>query len=88
MNRADIKTIRKVLNLNQPQLAQLMGVHPITVSKWERGVTPPTAYQEAFFNLFRLAGKDKEVRDTVKSLLITAGVIVALTLIFKVASKR
>jgi molybdopterin-binding protein len=41
----DVVTIRTRLGLTQVQLAELTGVHPITVSKWERGVLVPAAHQ-------------------------------------------
>lgn len=32
--------IRKELGRSQEELAHLIGVHPMTVSKWERGAVP------------------------------------------------
>jgi putative transcriptional regulator len=87
MNNLEIKATREALGLNQPLFAQLMGVHPITVSKWERGVSPPTPYQEEFFKHFQIAAKDKEVHDTLKGVLIGAGVIAALFLILQATKK-
>lgn len=40
-----IKPIREKLGLNQNELAALLGVHPVTVSKWEREKGKPSAYQ-------------------------------------------
>ena len=37
-----IKTIRTKLNLNQEQLASLMGVSPVTVNRWENGKANPS----------------------------------------------
>lgn len=37
-----IKTIRTKLNLNQEQLASLMGVTPISVNRWENGKVSPS----------------------------------------------
>ena len=87
MNATEIKSTRESLSLSQVQFAQLLGVHPITVSKWERDVSPPTAYQEALFQQFQLAAKDKEVRDKLEGVLIGMGVIVALALLLKHLSK-
>src|SRR6187455_89076 len=39
------KTLRLRLNLSQKDLAQLLGVHVMTVSKWERGVLAPSEHQ-------------------------------------------
>lgn len=40
-----IKRLRRKLHLSQVEFARLFGTHPITVSKWERGVTRPTPWQ-------------------------------------------
>ena len=37
-----IKIIRTKLNLNQEQLASLMGVSPVTVNRWENGKANPS----------------------------------------------
>lgn len=88
MNALDIKSIREALGLNQLQFAQLLGVHPITVSKWERDVASPTDYQAAFLSQFQLAAQNKIATDELKNVLIVAGVIAALVLIFQTASKK
>jgi molybdopterin-binding protein len=43
----DLAAIRTNLGLTQAQLADVTGVHPMTVSKWERGVLQPTRHQQA-----------------------------------------
>jgi DNA-binding transcriptional regulator YiaG len=40
MSAAEIKRCRKALGLKQTELAERLGVHVITVSRWERGTTP------------------------------------------------
>lgn len=40
----DIARLRKALALTQTRLAELTGVHPMTVSKWERGVLAPAPH--------------------------------------------
>lgn len=88
MNALNIKSIRELLGLNQLQFAQLLGVHPITVSKWERGIAAPTDYQTAFLSQFQIAAKDRKTREELKNVLIVAGVIAALVLLFQAASKK
>jgi DNA-binding transcriptional regulator YiaG len=87
MTGAEIRSIRQLLGLNQAQFGQLMGVHAITVSKWESGITSPTAYQEAFLSQYRVAAKNKQVRDDLKSVLIAAGVIAAVLLLLNASKK-
>jgi molybdopterin-binding protein len=43
----DVARARRRAGLTQTRLARLLGVHPITVSKWERGVLRPNARQAA-----------------------------------------
>ena len=78
---------RQGLGLSQVQLAQLLGVHPLTVSKWERGVSPLPAYYEELFKQFQIAAKDKAVRNRLEGVLIGAGVVVALALLLKHLTK-
>jgi transcriptional regulator with XRE-family HTH domain len=40
MTAEQLKRARKALDLEQTQLARKLGVHPMTVSKWERGISP------------------------------------------------
>jgi len=37
MNAAQVKRIRRRLGFTQEGLAKVLGVHPMTVSRWERG---------------------------------------------------
>jgi DNA-binding transcriptional regulator YiaG len=34
---AEVRQIRKALGMSQPEFAKLVGVHAISVSKWETG---------------------------------------------------
>jgi DNA-binding transcriptional regulator YiaG len=88
MTGLEIRSIRQLLGLNQAQFAQLVGVHAITVSKWESGITSPTDYQVAFLSQYRVAAKEKKVREELKGVLIAAGVIAAVILLLKAASKK
>jgi len=40
MTPAELQQYRTKLGLSQVALSLLLGFHPITVSKWERGVVP------------------------------------------------
>lgn len=80
LTKEEITDIRKnKLNLTQVQFAQLFGVHPLTVSKWERGDLRPTAHQQALMDSFRTAGtKQENIGEQVAALLVTAGIAIAL----------
>lgn len=41
MTPDDVLRWRKDFLLTRQQLADLLGIHPTTVSRWERGTTPP-----------------------------------------------
>lgn len=79
MTAAEVQVVRTRLGLSQVQLAQLLGVHPLTVSKWERGLLGPTPHQAALLQSFAQASEAKEqVGREAAQLLLTAGVAVAL----------
>lgn len=79
MTAAEISIVRSQLGFSQVQLAQLLGVHPLTISKWERGVLAPTPHQSALLQSFLKASQaKKQIGSEVSNLLVTAGVAVAL----------
>ncbi len=80
MNASQIAGLRHSLGLSQVEFGQLFGTHFMTVSKWERGVLKPTAYQVALMNQFQATAnaKKEQAQEQVKSLLIGAGVVAAL----------
>ena len=79
----DVAQLRKKLELSQAQFGNLFGVHPMTVSKWERGILRPTDYQLALMMDFAKAAKKKEVTDTIGAVLVGAGIAAALYLLLK-----
>jgi len=46
MPTPDLKLLRSRLGLSQRQLAELVGAHAMTVSRWERGILRPSAHQQ------------------------------------------
>ena len=88
MTGAEILVIRTELGLTQLQLAQLLGVHPLTISKWERGLLVPTPHQQALLQSFRSAKKTQtNIGEVAANLLLTAGVVVALYAILRAAMR-
>lgn len=70
---------RDALGLTQAQLAQLVGVHVLTISKWEREVLTPTSHQVALLDAFaRAALKNDQAGPEAVNLLATKGVAAAL----------
>lgn len=41
MNASKVRALRKTLHMSQVELAAAVMVHPMTVSKWERGIATP-----------------------------------------------
>lgn len=75
----EITRIRERLKLTQAQLGQLLGVHPLTVSKWERGTLVPNPHQAAFLQLFDRGVEHKpDVGEEAARLLVAAGVGLAI----------
>lgn len=79
----NVVQLRQKLGLTQGQFGNLFGVHPMTVSKWERGKLHPTDYQLALMTDFAEAAKKKEVTDTIGTVLVGAGIAAALYLLLK-----
>jgi putative transcriptional regulator len=76
----EISTLRRSLGLSQVEFGQLFDTHSMTVSKWERGVLRPSAYQIALMRQFQVTAKAKkeQASEQVKNLLVGAGVVAAL----------
>ena len=79
----DIAQLRKNLCLSQAQFGNLFGVHPMTVSKWERNILQPTDYQSALMIDFEKAAKKKKVQETIGTVLVGLGIAAALYLLLK-----
>lgn len=50
---------RKKLGLTQAEFAWLIGVHEITVSKWERKMLNPTPHQKMMISCFEKSQTDE-----------------------------
>lgn len=79
MTADDIRAVRVSLSLTQAQFANFLGVHGLTVSKWERGLLRPTPYHEALIGSFQAAVDRKpDIGQLAAGLLVGAGVGIAL----------
>ena len=80
MDASSIAALRHDLGLSQAEFGQLFGAHAMTVSKWERSLLSPSAYQQALMHQFRVTAdrQTTQAQDTVKNLLVGAGVVAAL----------
>jgi putative transcriptional regulator len=83
----DVKQLRAKLGLAQPEFGQLFGVHPMTVSRWERQALTPSPYQQALMTEFNKAAVKNKVEEELKSLLVAAGVAAAIYFLLKLANK-
>jgi DNA-binding transcriptional regulator YiaG len=83
MSSKDISILRRSLGLNQDKFGQLFGIHPMTVSKWERGILTPTPYQVAMMEAFKKAARKEEIKKQLKNILVAAGVVAAVYLLLK-----
>ena len=84
MQPQEIKQLRAKLGLGQTEFAQLFGVHPMTISRWELGTLMPSAYQESLMRDFESATlKNDSVGSGLKGILIGAGIVAALYFLLK-----
>lgn len=74
------------MGLTQAHFADLLGVHALTVSKWERGKLTPSPRQRAMMKCFGLALRnDRQIGDRATQILLESGAVEALFLIMKSA---
>lgn len=83
----EVQFVRLSLKLTQAQFGQLFGIHPMTVSKWERGALTPTPYQMALMADFKRAARDKAIKNTLAAVLVGAGITAAIYLLLKAAKE-
>jgi len=69
----DIRSVRKRLGLTQVPFASILGVHPITVSQWERDQAEPNAWCSGLLDVLTTIDNPKEVGKRAASLLHSAG---------------
>lgn len=73
MTSDDIVRLRAELKLSQQQLAAVLGVHIMTVSKWERGLLSVSGYHGGLLLCFRDAvNRRPEVADEARRTLALA----------------
>lgn len=85
MTANSIKTLRIKLKLTQAQFAQLLGVHAITVSRWESGLAKPTDYQAGMMESFEVAARDEAAIQALGTVLVSSGAIAAVFLLLQAA---
>lgn len=83
-----VRETRKTLKLDPTQFGALLGVHQLTVWRWEKGEGGPSDYQLAFMNQFRRAAQAKAVREGIGQLMVTLGVIGVIALLLNAASQE
>ena len=57
MMATEIKEIRKAMAMSQGQFAKVLGVHPMTVSAWERDKKKPSRMAINFMRVLRRVPK-------------------------------
>ena len=88
MSGEQIRRLRNKLGLTQAELAQLLGVHAVTVSRWETDPNfQPPPYQMALLSEFQKAAKAETFDRTLKNLLVSAGIVAVIFLLLQAARK-
>lgn len=81
-----VRGTRRRLKLSQVQMANLLGVHPLTISKWERGLLAPSPHHYALLQSFHDASAaERDIGEEVARLLVTAGVVAAIFVLLQAA---
>ena len=69
---------RRALGLTQPELASILNVHYVTVSRWENGYDDPNKWASALLDRFRVAAERKDIKGRASKVLVARGAIAAL----------
>src|SRR5882672_9123434 len=65
----DIRSLRRRAAMTQVALAEFVGVHPMTVSKWERGMLRPTPHQARLLRALAAPPGGGRLHDTTLNLV-------------------
>ena len=63
LSPSSVLDFRRRLGLTQAQLGRMLGVHAMTVSKWERGTVAPTHYNLQQLHLVELGSRGLDKTD-------------------------
>jgi hypothetical protein len=75
----NILSVRTTLGITQTDLGALLGVHYVTICRWERDLQRPSPWHEALLVEFaKAARKKKDVGPEAVGLLAQSGVAAAL----------
>lgn len=77
--RYEVMALRRRIAVTQVVLAQLLDVHSMTVSQWERGALEPTPYKLAMMRAFACA--PEIVRRGLEVIIAKQGVVAAVALL-------
>ena len=72
MTAAGIKRLRQRLSLTQTQFAQVLGVHPLTVSRWERDEVHPDGATAQLLRVIEARSRGRQPSEGEKAMLLTA----------------
>jgi DNA-binding transcriptional regulator YiaG len=73
-----IAAIRHKLQFQQVEFAALLGVHPVTVSKWERAKAGPSSWHMSLIEAIGGTPRDRDIMDCFCSRGIPAALALAL----------
>lgn len=87
MTGLEIRSVREHLSLSQALFGMLLGVHAVTVSRWETGSQSPTAYQIGLIQEFGRAARRRNGAD-IATILVTEGAIAGLFFLLRKAREK
>lgn len=86
MKATELKEIRDRLGMTQSELANVLGVHSMSISKWELGKNPIPVYHASILDVFSMAVKrNPEIGEEVKVFIYSDGQVYALYKIMECA---
>ncbi len=76
----EVATTRHALGLTQTELATILGLHYVTICRWENGHMEPKPWVLAIFDRFRIAARVADVGGRMARVLAARGPIAAMYL--------
>ena len=76
----EVRDTRTALGLTQGEIASILGLHYVTVCRWERGHITPKPWVLAIFHRFRVAAQVDDLAGRMSRVLALRGPLAAMYL--------
>lgn len=72
MSATDVRKLRERLRMTQAQFGRVLGVHPLTVSRWERQEVHPDGATAQLLRVLETRSRGRQPSEEERDMLLTA----------------